>query len=91
MQAVRDETERKEKRERKKPKETRHTAKRNKSEKGAFWSFDTTLNAVGKQRLPNTANNPEEFQIQTFLRHTNLKHRILIFSYPLCMVYQIVY
>jgi len=38
----------------------------NKSGKGAFWSFDTTLNAVGKQRLPNTASNPEEFQIPTY-------------------------
>nr|WP_228374643.1 TonB-dependent receptor [Chryseobacterium sp. FH1] len=35
----------------------------NKTEKGRFWSFDTTLNLVGKQRLPNTKSNPEEFQI----------------------------
>ncbi|MCU7617751.1 TonB-dependent receptor [Chryseobacterium sp. PBS4-4] len=38
----------------------------NKSEKGAFWSFDTTLNVVGKQRLPNTSSNPAEFQIPTY-------------------------
>jgi len=38
----------------------------NKSAKGAFWSFDTTLNVVGKQRLPNTSSNPEEFQIPTY-------------------------
>ncbi|MBN9337289.1 MAG: TonB-dependent receptor [Chryseobacterium sp.] len=35
----------------------------NKTEKGRFWSFDTTLNLVGKQRLPNTRSNPAEFQI----------------------------
>lgn len=37
----------------------------NKSTKVAFWSFDTTLNVVGKQRLPNTSSNPAEFQIPT--------------------------
>ena len=35
----------------------------NKTQKGRFWSFDTTLNLVGKQRLPNTKSNPAEFQI----------------------------
>jgi len=35
----------------------------NKTEKGRFWSFDTTLNLVGKQRLPNTKSNPAEFQL----------------------------
>nr|WP_228373871.1 TonB-dependent receptor [Epilithonimonas tenax] len=35
----------------------------NKTDKGAFWSFDTTLNLVGKQRLPSTKSNPAEFQI----------------------------
>jgi len=35
----------------------------NKTQKGQFWSFDTTLNLVGKQRLPNTKSNPAEFQI----------------------------
>ena len=38
----------------------------NKNTKGAFWSFDTTLNVVGKQRLPNTASNPAEFQIPAY-------------------------
>jgi len=38
----------------------------NKSTKGGFWSFDTTLNVVGKQRLPNTASNPAEFQIPAY-------------------------
>jgi outer membrane receptor for ferrienterochelin and colicins len=35
----------------------------NKTGKGRFWSFDTTFNLVGKQRLPNTKSNPAEFQI----------------------------
>ena len=35
----------------------------NKTDKGRFWSFDTTLNLVGKQRLPNTRSNPAEFQL----------------------------
>lgn len=34
-----------------------------KNEKGALWSFDTTLNYVGKQRLPNTEMNPAEFRL----------------------------
>ena len=38
----------------------------NKNTKGGFWSFDTTLNVVGKQRLPNTAGNPTEFQIPAY-------------------------
>lgn len=38
----------------------------NKNTKGGFWSFDTTLNVVGKQRLPNTAGNPTEFQIPSY-------------------------
>lgn len=33
-----------------------------KNDKGAFWSVDATLNMVGKQRLPNTAQNPLEYQ-----------------------------
>ncbi|MDQ0591993.1 outer membrane receptor for ferrienterochelin and colicins [Chryseobacterium ginsenosidimutans] len=37
----------------------------NKNKNGGFWSFDTTLNWVGKQRLPNTSSNPEEFQLPT--------------------------
>lgn len=38
----------------------------NKNNKGGFWSFDTTLNLVGKQRLPDTSSNPEEFQLPTY-------------------------
>lgn len=38
----------------------------NKNEKDGFWSFDTTLNWVGKQRLPNTLTNPEEFQLPMY-------------------------
>ena len=38
----------------------------NKNDKGGFWSFDTTLNLVGKQRLPNTSSNPEEFQLPAY-------------------------
>lgn len=38
----------------------------NKNEKGGFWSFDTTLNVVGKQRLPDTSSNPAEFQLPEY-------------------------
>lgn len=38
----------------------------NKNNNGGFWSFDTTLNLVEKQRLPNTSTNPEEFQLPTY-------------------------
>jgi outer membrane receptor protein involved in Fe transport/copper chaperone CopZ len=38
----------------------------NKNNNDGFWSFDTTLNWVGKQRLPNTSTNPEEFQLPTY-------------------------
>lgn len=38
----------------------------NKNNNGRFWSFDTTLNWVGKQRLPNTSTNPEEFQLPAY-------------------------
>lgn len=37
-----------------------------KTEKGRFWSFDATLNLVGKQRLPNTSDNPEEFRLSAY-------------------------
>lgn len=37
-----------------------------KNNKGGFWSFDTTLNWIGKQRLPNTLNNPEEFRLPVY-------------------------
>lgn len=35
----------------------------NKNKKGGFWSFDTTLNWIGKQRLPDTSGNPQEFRM----------------------------
>lgn len=35
----------------------------NKNTNGGSWSFDTTLNIVGRQQLPNTAGNPAEFQL----------------------------
>jgi len=38
----------------------------NKNNNGGFWSFDTTLNWVGKQRLPDTSSNPEEFQLPMY-------------------------
>ncbi|KXH83111.1 TonB-dependent receptor domain-containing protein [Chryseobacterium kwangjuense] len=38
----------------------------NKNDKGGFWSFDTTLNWVGKQRLPDTSSNPAEFQLPVY-------------------------
>ncbi|KFF22209.1 TonB-dependent receptor domain-containing protein [Chryseobacterium sp. JM1] len=38
----------------------------NKNNKGGFWSFDTTLNWVGKQRLPDTSTNPAEFQLPVY-------------------------
>ena len=49
----------------------------NKNEKGGFWSFDTTLNVVGKQRLPNTSTNPTEFQLGDFSKsYTTLNAQI---------------
>ncbi|WP_185188488.1 TonB-dependent receptor domain-containing protein [Chryseobacterium gallinarum] len=38
----------------------------NKNDKGGFWSFDTTLNWVGKQRLPDTSSNPAEFRLPVY-------------------------
>ena len=37
-----------------------------KNEKRGYWSFDSTLNIVGKQRIPNTSTNPSEYQIQQY-------------------------
>ena len=37
-----------------------------KTEKGAFWSFDTTLQLVGKQTLPNLNSNPAAYQLPEF-------------------------
>ncbi|WP_187478483.1 TonB-dependent receptor domain-containing protein [Amniculibacterium sp. G2-70] len=38
----------------------------NKNAKDAFWSFDTTLQFVGKQRLPDTTSNPTAFQLAPY-------------------------
>ncbi|PQJ69364.1 TonB-dependent receptor [Polaribacter butkevichii] len=32
-------------------------------ETGAQWKFDVTFNNIGKQRLPNTASNPAQYQL----------------------------
>lgn len=37
-----------------------------KNDKGAFWSFDTTLQLVGKQKLPNLNANPTEFRLPEY-------------------------
>lgn len=37
-----------------------------KNEKGGFWSFDTTFNLVGKQRLPEMTGNPAAFQLPAY-------------------------
>lgn len=34
-----------------------------KKAKGQQWNFDTTLQWIGKQRIPNTSNNPAQFQL----------------------------
>lgn len=37
-----------------------------KTDKGGFWSFDTTLNYVGKQKLPLMNGNPSEFTLPDY-------------------------
>jgi len=37
-----------------------------KTEKGGFWSFDTTFNWIGKQKIPSTKENPVEFQLSEY-------------------------
>ena len=37
-----------------------------KNDKGGFWTFDTTLNLVGKQKLPNLNSNPAEFRLPEY-------------------------
>ncbi len=60
-----------------------------KNEKGGFWSFDTTLNIVGKQRIPDTSSNPESFRLPEYsstyttlnaqiARNLNTKTRVYI-------------
>src|SRR5690606_14463647 len=33
---------------------------------GAFWSFDTTLQWVGEQRIPDTSSNPHQFHHESY-------------------------
>ncbi|ARV16390.1 TonB-dependent receptor [Polaribacter sp. SA4-12] len=35
-------------------------------ENGSQWKFDTTFNSIGKQRLPNTASNPIQYQLSEY-------------------------
>lgn len=37
-----------------------------KTDKGSLWSFDTTLNWVGQQRLPDMSTNPAAFQLPAY-------------------------
>ena len=37
-----------------------------KRRKRCFWTFDTTVQYVGKQRIPNTASNPTHLQLPEF-------------------------
>ncbi|MBT0550878.1 TonB-dependent receptor domain-containing protein [Riemerella anatipestifer] len=39
-----------------------------KNSKQAYWNLDATLQWVGFQRLPNTYQNPEEYQTKTFTK-----------------------
>lgn len=38
----------------------------NKTDKGAFWSIDTTLQLIGKQKLPNLNSNPSPYQLADY-------------------------
>lgn len=40
-----------------------------KTDKGAFWNFDSTLQLVGKQTLPNLNSNPLEYQLPAFSKN----------------------
>ena len=39
---------------------------------GAQWKFDLTFNNIGKQRLPNTASNPTQYQLPTYSERYSL-------------------
>ncbi len=41
-------------------------------ENGAHWRFDYTLHTLGKQRLPNTDDNPPEFRLGGFAKGYSL-------------------
>ena len=36
------------------------------TENNSQWKFDVTFNSIGKQRLPNTANNPVQYQLPEY-------------------------
>ncbi|MFS4468551.1 TonB-dependent receptor domain-containing protein [Maribacter sp. 2210JD10-5] len=42
------------------------------TEKGSQWRFDYTLHTLGKQRLPNTNENPPEFRLGDFAKGYSL-------------------
>lgn len=37
-----------------------------KTNKNSFWAFDTTVNWIGKKRIPDTQNNPTPFQLPQY-------------------------
>ena len=39
---------------------------------GAQWKFDITFNNIGKQRLPNTASNPTQYQLPVYSERYSL-------------------
>ncbi|MEE9406854.1 MAG: TonB-dependent receptor [Polaribacter sp.] len=41
-------------------------------ENGAQWKFDVTFNNIGKQRLPNTASNPVQYQLPEYSNNYQL-------------------
>ena len=42
------------------------------SDNGAQWKFDYTLHSLGRQRLPNTGENPPEFRLGDFAKGYSL-------------------
>ena len=46
--------------------------KTNPKENGAEWKFDYTLHSLGRQRLPNTGENPPEFRLGDFAKGYSL-------------------
>ncbi len=43
-----------------------------KQENDAHWKFDVTYNWIGKQRLPNTSQNPVQYQLSEYSNSYNL-------------------
>lgn len=41
-------------------------------ENGSQWKFDVTFNNIGKQRLPNTATNPTQYQLPKYTERYSL-------------------